>query len=72
MFRKIFFSLLSFLIPFFAFSQSDVEMADTFRSEGKIYIVIAVMAVIFIGLIIYLISIDRKVSKIEKRINDGK
>jgi CcmD family protein len=47
-------------------------MADTFRSEGKIYIVIAVMAVIFIGLIIYLISIDRKVSKIEKRINDGK
>jgi CcmD family protein len=67
MLRKIYFLLLTFL-PLIAFSQNDVEMADTFRSEGKIYIVIAIIAVIFIGLIIYLVSIDRKLKKLEERI----
>lgn len=67
MLRK-FLLLLSFLFPLLAFSQSDVEMADTFRSEGKIYVVIAVIAIVFIGLVIYLVSIDRKVSKLEKKL----
>jgi hypothetical protein len=67
MFRKFFLLLLTFL-PLLAFSQNDIEMADTFRSEGKIYIVIAIIAVIFLGLIIYLISIDRKISRIERKL----
>jgi len=67
MFRKIYLLLFTFL-PMLAFSQNDVEMADTFRSDGKIYIVISIIAVIFIGLIIYLISIDRKISKLEKKL----
>lgn len=46
----------------------EVEMADTMRSEGKIYVVVAIILVLFIGLIIYLISIDRKVSNLEKRL----
>ena len=46
-----------------------IEMADTMRSEGKIYVVVAVLCVILMVLIIYLISIDRKVSKLEKEIN---
>ena len=60
--------LLTFLFPFIALAQSDVEMADNFRSDGKIYVVIAVITVIFIGLIIYIISIDRKVSRLEKKL----
>ena len=68
MLRKIFLFLALFF-PLLAFSQNDVEMADTFRNEGKIYVVIAVIAVIFIGLVVYLISIDRKVSKMEKKLN---
>jgi CcmD family protein len=67
MLRKIFL-LIALLFPLAAFSQNDVEMADTFRNDGKIYVVLAIIAVIFIGLIIYLISIDRKVSRIEKKI----
>lgn len=43
------------------------EMADVFRSEGKIYVVIAVLAITFICLIGYLIYIDLKVRKLEKR-----
>jgi uncharacterized transporter YbjL len=70
--RNFSFLFLSLLLPVLAIAQnagSDVEMADTFRAEGKIYVVIAVISVIFIGLLIYLITIDRKVSKLEKKKN---
>jgi CcmD family protein len=43
-----------------------IEMADKMRSEGKIYVVVAVLSVILLGLFFYLFSIDRKVSKLEK------
>ena len=39
---------------------------NSLQSNGKIYVVVAVIAVVFIGLITYLISIDRKVSRLEK------
>jgi uncharacterized membrane protein len=45
----------------------DIEMADTLRSNGKIYVVVAVLLIILTGLIIFLIRIDRKVSKLEKK-----
>lgn len=48
----------------------DVEMADTLRAEGKIYVVVGIILIIFAGLIIYLVSIDRKVSRLEKRLPD--
>ncbi len=41
-------------------------MADIMRSNGKIYVVIAIILTIFAGLIFYLIRIDRKIAKIEK------
>ncbi|MAC86424.1 MAG: CcmD family protein [Flavobacteriales bacterium] len=43
-----------------------IEMADVMRSNGKIYVVVAVLATIFIGLMIYLIRIDKKVQKLEE------
>lgn len=42
------------------------EMADVMRSNGKIYVVVLVLATIFAGIIVYLVSLDRKISKIEK------
>ena len=42
------------------------EMADTMRSEGKIYVVVAIVLVVLAGLIGYLYVLDRKVSKLEK------
>lgn len=51
-----------------AFSQSDVEMADNMRQEGKIYVVVAALVIILSGLILLLIKIDRKVFEIEKKI----
>lgn len=52
-----------------AFSQTTpqpVEMADAMRADGKIYVVVAVILTILAGLILYVISIDRKIGKLEK------
>lgn len=47
---------------------NDVELADTMRSNGKIFVVVGVIAIVFTGILFYLIYIDRKVSKLEKKI----
>jgi Ca2+/Na+ antiporter len=44
-----------------------VEMADLMRSNGRIYVVVAVMLTILIGLILYVVRLDRKISKLEKQ-----
>ena len=49
-----------------------VEMADALRSSGKIYVVVAVLALIMTGLFLYLASLDRKIRKFEKEINHKK
>ena len=48
-----------------AFAQ-EVDMADSMRSNGKIYVVVAVCVTILIGLFIYVFMIDRKISRFEK------
>ncbi|WP_259066922.1 CcmD family protein [Mucilaginibacter sp. X4EP1] len=57
--------LLSY-VGVFAQQGQTVEMADSFRSSGKIYVVIAVIVIIFVGLSVYLFAIDRRLKKIEK------
>lgn len=42
---------------------------DFMRSTGKIYVVAAVCLVILLVLLGYLVRLDRKISKIEKRQN---
>jgi CcmD family protein len=59
------FLLLSYMGVFAQQSQG-VEMADAMRSQGKIYVVIVTISLIFVGLAIYLFSIDRRLRKIEK------
>lgn len=47
-------------------SNANVEMADVMRQDGKIYIVVAVLVSILLGVLFYLISLDKKVSRLEK------
>jgi CcmD family protein len=47
-------------------TQAPVEMADGLYQSGKIYVVVTVLSVIFIGIVSYLIMLDRKISKLEK------
>ncbi|WP_343217131.1 CcmD family protein [Hymenobacter profundi] len=46
------------------------EMADALRQSGKIYVVVAVIAVVLAGLLFFLISLDRKISRLEKEVRD--
>ena len=62
--------LLTLLLASPAYSQ-EVEMADGMRADGKIYVVVAVLLVILIGLIAYLIIIDRKATHLEKKLNEN-
>jgi CcmD family protein len=66
--KKLSFLLLSLLSFTTVFAQADqsTDMADALRSSGKIYVVVVIIAIIFIGLAIYLFSIDRRLKKIEK------
>jgi hypothetical protein len=42
------------------------EMAELMRSNGKIYVVVGVLIIILAGLFIYLINLDRKMTRMEK------
>ena len=50
----------------------NIEMADQMRSDGKIYVVVLVVLIAFTGLMIYAISTDRKLSRLEKEIKSLK
>ena len=65
--RKFFLFIILFLSQNILFAQEAIEMADTMRAEGKIYVVVAILVLILVGLIGYLVLIDRKVSRLEKR-----
>ena len=62
--------LLSILIPTLTFAQNtEVEMSDIMHINGKIYVVVRVISIIFVGILVYLFMIDRKVRILEKNIN---
>jgi CcmD family protein len=59
--------ILSLSIVSYAQNSNGVDMATELRASGKIYVVVMVLAVIFIGIAIYLFSIDNRLKKIEKQ-----
>ncbi|MEB0262984.1 MULTISPECIES: CcmD family protein [unclassified Mucilaginibacter] len=59
-------SLILMMLCFVAVKAQNVEMADKMRSEGKIYVVIGTIVIVFAGLAVYLFTIDRRLKKIEK------
>jgi len=63
---RLMFMVFGLLLGVTCFAQDKPEMADTMRSNGKIYVVVAVCLTILIGLFIYVFIVDRKVSRLEK------
>ncbi len=47
-----------------------VEMADRLRADGKIWVVVAVIAAVFAGIIVYLVRLDRQIGKLEKEVKE--
>jgi hypothetical protein len=46
---------------------AEPEMADALRQDGKIWVVVSSLLVMFGGLALYLIRLERKLTKLEKQ-----
>lgn len=64
--KKFISFLVVLLTSFNVFAQEEVQMADQMRADGKIWVVVGVITIVFVGIIAYLVLLDRKISKIEK------
>lgn len=68
--KRIGFVVAFSLLQVFAFAQqmntAKEEPTDFMRSNGKLYVVVAVVAVIMAGIFLYLFNLDRKMSRLEK------
>lgn len=61
---------LMLVAQFVAHAQNEVDMADTMRSNGKIFVIVAIILIVLAGLILYLFLLDRKISRLEKGIHN--
>ncbi len=60
-------TLCILVFPAFVFAQEHKpEMADLMRSNGKIYVVVLVLATIFAGIVAFLIHLERRIKRMEK------
>jgi Zn-dependent protease with chaperone function len=59
-------SLMLLFLTTTLFARQDVEMADSMRSEGKIYVVVGIILIIVVGLVAYLFMLDRRIRKMEE------
>jgi len=65
--KRLVFAIVLVLIQAVAFAQdANTNSNDLMRSNGKIFLVMTIVVVLMAGLLLYLISIDRKISKLEK------
>jgi hypothetical protein len=73
MIKKIFVLILS-LFAFAGYSQATggPEMADVLRANGKIYVVMSVIIIIFVCVAVFLVMVDRKLSRIERELGSKK
>ncbi len=73
--KRLIKSILAAVLLFSSLSgsaQSEVQMADGMRAEGKIYVVVAIILIVLGGLIFYLFMLDRKVKKLENLLSSKK
>jgi CcmD family protein len=68
---KSLFALVLLMSSAVAYGQN-AEMADAFRAEGKIYVVVAIILIVLTGLIVYLFLLDRKLNRLEQMIKTKK
>lgn len=69
--RKYLYLLLAMLVNIGAYAQ-DAEMADVMRSNGKIYVIVGIILIVLAGLIAYLFALDRKITKLENKLDNKK
>ncbi len=72
--KQFYLTMITFLTTLLAAKAQvpDVPMADEMRANGKIYVVVTVMAILFLGMLIYLLLLDKKIAKIEKKMRENR
>ena len=70
---KTFYSLLTTLLFLFTSNNLLAQSGSTdfMRSMGKMYVVVAVILTIFIGIVLFLVFLDRRLTKIENQIKEN-
>ena len=68
-------NILVFLLIFCSIALNAQEnqvpnMADTFTNDGKIYVVISVISIIFFSIVLFLIYLERKIKRLEDKLKD--
>jgi multisubunit Na+/H+ antiporter MnhB subunit len=62
--KKIILSIVFFSLLLQVHAQNSESL---FRSSGKIYVVVGIIAIIFVMIALYLYRIDRKITALEKK-----
>ena len=66
--KRMLYSMMLAIVTVAAHAQTaDADTAGVMRSNGKIYVVVAIVVTILLGLFFYVFSLDRKISKLEKK-----
>ncbi|MBX7126398.1 MAG: CcmD family protein [Cyclobacteriaceae bacterium] len=63
-------SLLAAMLVAFPLAAQEVEMADSMRADGKINVLVAIILVVLAGLIGYIVLLDRKARRLEKKLEE--
>ena len=63
------YSWITLLLGYSAFAQTPID--DFFYQSGKIYVVVAIMVIIFSLLAFYLVRLDKKITDLEKDRNEA-
>lgn len=63
--RKISLLAIAFLTVFAAQAQDEKPINILMESQLKLYVVVAVLTIIFVGIIIYLMTLDSRLRKLE-------
>jgi CcmD family protein len=63
-------AILSVMFSIVAFAQENAADIGLMRSNGKIFVVMAVVLTVLVGLFAYLVNIDKKITRLEKEVKN--
>ena len=63
--KNIIQTILLILVPGLLLAQEADSSGDFFSSVGKIYVVVGVLAILFLGIVAFMVALERRVAALE-------
>jgi CcmD family protein len=63
-------TLLVVMLTTLATQAAEAAWTDAYFRDGKYRVVVAILGIIFAGIVFYLVRLDRKIGKIEKELKN--